>query len=100
MTKIYADHGSHVVSVSKRWRRHMLEVGAWPKNEYHDFTGHHCHQQQSKRSERRDARLRVPRRKGAVHLSRVYAELVFDPVSYGVRFGNVRLSHVFLRNAG
>lgn len=43
VTNIRTDHGSHVVSVSERWRRRMFEVGAWPKDEHHDFTGHYRH---------------------------------------------------------
>jgi len=90
-------HGSHVLPVSERGRRAVVEVGTGSKTEHHDLAGHHRDQPQGKGSERRETGLRVSRRERAVRLSRVHAELVLDPVPHGVHTEHVRVSHVFFR---
>lgn len=77
----------------------MLEIRTRPTVEHHDLAGDNGDQPQGERPERVYAGLRVPGRTGTVHLPRVHAELMFDPVPHGVHSGHVRLSHVFLHNA-
>lgn len=94
--QIIIGHCAHIIPVSERGRRDMVKIGTGQKAEHFDHTGYNRDQQPSKRPERRNARLRVSRRERAVHLPRLHAEFVSDPVPYEIHLGHVRMSHVFL----
>lgn len=92
-------HGARFVPVSERGRRGVVEIGTGPEAEHNGDAGHNRDQQTGARPERGDARLCVSGRKRVVHLSRVHAELVSDPMPSGIHLGRVWMSHVFLFNA-